>query len=155
MQGAIIVVVFSHYIISFVVTWVSAQTGISIPFLPLLLPPVLAGYLGAVQFVRTERKHIRLLGRLGFAFKSCLAIVLTPFVIGLILSLAGMLTGGFAMLQFMPEIAAFMTSAAIMATLIFIVYGLPALFIGISYGFWARRQLIQRKGYSAGASNRP
>ncbi len=144
MLGAIIVVVFSHYVITYALGWGLPYLDFRIPFLPLLLPPMLAGYLGAVQFVRTERKHLAIFDRLGFAFKGCLAIVLTPFGIGLILSLAGMLTGGLAMLQFAPSIAGYFTATAIMATLLFLVYGFPALFIGVSYGFWSRRRLSRR-----------
>lgn len=144
MLGAIIVVILSHYIIASALGWGLSEADITLQYLPLLLPLLLAGYFGAVQFVRTERRHLRILDRLNFAFKSCLAIVLAPFAASLILLIASTLTGGLAMLQIIPGLAAFVTATAIMATLIFITYGLPTLFVGISLGFWTQRSLTRQ-----------
>lgn len=144
MLGAIIVVTLSHYIFACALDWGLSEADLTIQYLPLVLPPLLAGYFGAVQFVRTERKNLRLLARLIFAFKGCLAIVLAPFAASLILLIASSLTGGLALLQLIPSIAAFITTTAIMATLLFITYGLPTLFVGISLGFWTQRSLTRR-----------
>jgi hypothetical protein len=144
MFGAIIIVVICHYLFSYIINWGLQTAGGSYDPVALFLPPLLAGFLGGVQFVRTEMKTMRLGGRLICAVKSCLAIVLTPYAIGFVLLLVSGLGMGAGLFFALPNIAAMLTLVALVETLVFMLYGLPLVYVGLSIGQWSKHRQLRR-----------
>ena len=145
MLGAITVTTFCYYVFSFLFGLGMSLTEVYVPWGALIASSLLAGFLGGVQYVRTEARKLRVIGSLTLTFKSCLAIVLTPLAINFVLSLAQMLSFGFGMLFALPDLAAFMTLAAFLGLVSILLSSFTLIFIGVFSGQWLRgRQLLRR-----------
>ncbi len=143
MTGAIIIITVCYYLLSIGISMGLSATHIHLPWVGLFLPPLIAGYLGALQFIRTEVKLMGVGDRLICAAKSCLAIILTPIAFSLIVLAARSLSIGLAGLGALPGIAAILTLNGLLETLIFMIYGLPLIFIGLTAGQWIKSQRFE------------
>ncbi|EBA13343.1 hypothetical protein [Roseobacter sp. CCS2] len=144
MTGAIIVVAFSFYILEFIIGWGLQQAGISAPWASMIIPPLLGGLCGGMQFARTERRGMRIPRRLSCAFSSCLAIVFAPLLFAFAVLLIHAIAGGLSFLPLVPNIASFLTLAGLIQMAVFTLYGLPAIFIGLTAGQWLQyKRMIQ------------
>ena len=146
MLGAIIVTTFCYYVFSFLIGLGLSLTEIALPWVSLIVPALLAGFLGGMQYVRTEGRKLWLLGSLSLSFKSCLAIVLTPLAISFVLSLASILNFGVGMIFALPDIAAFMTLSAALGLISLLLSSYALIFAGVFSGQWLRgRKLLRRR----------
>ena len=144
MTGAIIVVAFTYYMLTFVISG-TLQTDPNITLgVPVIIPPLIAGLMGGMQYARTEKHGMRIPSRLSCAFKSCLAIVFAPLLISMVLFLVYAGAGGFNVLLAVPDIASFLTLAGLISMAIFSLYGLPAIFIGLTAGQWLQFKWMTR-----------
>ncbi|PJI92805.1 hypothetical protein BC777_1667 [Yoonia maricola] len=144
MTGAIIVVTFSFYILQFIFALGSWSAGGMMVLVVLVVPPLAAGLFGGMQYARTERRGMRMLSRLACALKSCLAIVFTPLLISFVLILVSIIGSGFGFLFAVPDMAAFLTLAGLIQMGVFTLYGLPAIFIGLTAGQWLQFKRMTR-----------
>ena len=138
MTGAIIIITICYYLIDYGLGWGLRQAQIYNPWIPQLIPPLLAGYLGALQFIRTERILLRPRDRFVCTFKSCVAIVFAPLVFIFVLLAAGTVVNGLAGLIALPNLAAWLTLAGLLPMLIFTLYALPMIYIGMTLAQWIK-----------------
>ena len=144
MTGAIIVVAFTYYILTFLIGGTLQTDPVVTLGVPVIIPPLIAGLLGGMQYARPERRGMRIPRRLSCAFKSCLAIVLAPLLILMVLFLVYVVAGGFSFLPAVPGIASFLTVAGLISMAIFSLYELTAIFIGLTAGQWLQFKWMTR-----------
>ena len=138
MTGAIIIITICYYLIDYGLGWGLRQAQIYNVWIPHLVPPLLAGYLGALQFIRTEKFLLRARDRFVCTFKSCVAIVFAPVAFGFIIFAAGRVINGLGGIIGLPNLAAWLTVAGLLSLLTFMLYALPMIYIGMTLAQWIK-----------------
>ncbi len=87
MLGTIIVVSFTQFILSYFMRLLDSLITIGLPAGSSFIPYAVAGILGALQFIRTEYRPMRLGERAYCAVTSILVIALVPAAISLVVGI--------------------------------------------------------------------
>lgn len=138
MTGAIIIITVCYYLISIGLSMGLEAANLYVPWAGLFIPPLLAGFFGALQYIRTERALLRIGDRLICAAKGCFVIILAPVLFSLVIIAAGSLGAGLGGILALPGIAALLTAGGLIQTLMFMIYAVPLIYIGLTVGQWVK-----------------
>lgn len=144
MMGATIIVVSTYYFIANGMRAVPMLDETLGGVLATAIPMVLAGFLGAIWFRRTQA-HQMTAGEIFICtFVSCIIIILVPTVVGYSIDVVMRFASGMGAKAFVPTPSAAQVIAGLLAAPIFLAIAFLPILFGLTLGNWLTSRTMQR-----------